>query len=160
MIRIGCGFDMHPLSPARPLMLGGVEIPGAPGLLGHSDADALSHALCDALLGAAAMGDIGQMFPNSQPEFRGARSLELLARVRAEVAARHNARVVNADATVALQSPRLAPHIPAMRANLARLPEFEIAGEKTVRTLADDMSIGFRRIAYLGYADREGTIRH
>ena len=120
MIRVGCGFDMHQLAPERKLILGGVEIPDAPGLVGHSDADALSHALCDALLGAAGLGDIGQMFPDSAPAFRGARSLDLLAQTREAVCARAGATIVNADATVALQSPQIAPYVESMRGNLAR----------------------------------------
>ena len=134
MIRIGCGFDIHQLSPERKLILGGAEIPDAPGLAGHSDADALSHALCDALLGAAGMGDIGQMFPDTQPEFRDARSLDLLAQAREVVFARMGATVVNADATVALQSPKLAPYVESMRANLAQalaIPESRVSVKAT-----------------------------
>ena len=120
MIRVGCGLDIHALAPKRKLILGGVEIPNEFGLAGHSDADALSHAVCDALLGAAALGDIGAMFPNSDPNLRNARSLELLAKARAVAFSKTGIVVVNADATVALQRPALAGHIPAMRANLAR----------------------------------------
>ena len=119
MIRVGCGFDIHRLCAGRKLILGGVDIPHHLGLEGHSDADALSHALCDALLGAAGLGDIGAMFPNTNPALKNARSLDLLAKVRAAVFSKAGAKVVNADATVALQSPALSPHIPAMRANLA-----------------------------------------
>ena len=119
MIRVGCGFDIHPLAAGRRLVLGGVDIPHHLGLAGHSDADALSHAMCDALLGAAGLGDIGALFPNTDSAFRGARSLALLAKVRAEIFSKSRAQVVNADATVALQRPLLSAHIPAMRANLA-----------------------------------------
>ena len=134
MIRVGCGFDIHRLAAGRKLALGGVEIPHPRGLDGHSDADALSHALCDALLGAAGMGDIGGMFPNADPALKGARSLELLAKARAEVFAKTGATVINADATVAMQSPALAAHIPAMRANLAAalaVPESRVSVKAT-----------------------------
>ena len=119
MIRVGCGFDIHQLVPGRKLILGGVDIPHPRGLRGHSDADALSHALCDALLGAAGMGDIGAMFPNSDAALKDARSLNLLTQARETIANKIGAKVVNADATVALQSPKLSAHIPAMRENLA-----------------------------------------
>ena len=119
MIRVGCGFDVHQLVPGRKLILGGVDVPHSRGLRGHSDADALAHAVCDAMLGAAGMGDIGMMFPNSDDALKDARSLNLLTRAREAVANEIGATVVNADATVALQSPKLAAHVPAMRENLA-----------------------------------------
>ena len=119
MIRVGCGFDVHQLVPGRKLILGGVDVPHSRGLRGHSDADALAHAVCDAMLGAAGMGDIGMMFPNSDDDLKDARSLNLLTRAREVVANEIGATVVNADATVALQSPKLAAHVPAMRENLA-----------------------------------------
>ena len=119
MIRVGCGFDVHQLVPGRKLILGGVDVPHSRGLRGHSDADALAHAVCDAMLGAAGMGDIGMMFPNSDDALKDARSLNLLMRAREVVANEIGATVVNADATVALQSPKLAAHVPAMRENLA-----------------------------------------
>ena len=118
MFRIGTGYDVHRLVSGRPLILGGVRIPHPTGLLGHSDADALAHALADALLGAAALGDIGQHFPDSDPELEGADSLSLLRQITERVRAA-GWRPVNADATVIAQAPRLAPHIPAMRENLA-----------------------------------------
>ena len=119
MIRVGCGFDVHQLVPGRKLILGGVDVPHSRGLRGHSDADALAHAVCDAMLGAAGMGDIGMMFPNSDDALKDARSLNLLTRAREVVANEIGATIVNADATVALQSPKLAAHVPAMRENLA-----------------------------------------
>ena len=119
MIRVGCGFDVHQLVPGRKLILGGVDVPHSRGLRGHSDADALAHAVCDAMLGAAGMGDIGMMFPNSDDALKDARSLNLLTRAREVVANEIGATVVNADATVALQSPKLSAHVPAMRENLA-----------------------------------------
>ena len=118
MIRIGSGYDVHRLVQGRKLIIGGAEIPYDKGLLGHSDADVLLHALSDALLGAAALGDIGKMFPDTDPQYEGADSLELLGKV---VKALENKgfSVVNADCTVIAQAPRMAPYIDAMRANIA-----------------------------------------
>lgn len=118
MIRIGQGYDVHRLVEGRRLILGGVEIPWEKGLLGHSDADVLLHAVMDALLGAAALGDIGQHFPDRDPAYGGISSLELLRRV-AELLQAAGYRVGNVDATVVAQAPKLAPCIPAMRANIA-----------------------------------------
>ena len=117
-MRIGHGYDVHRLVPERRLILGGVEIPFERGLLGHSDADVLAHAVMDALLGAAALGDIGRLFPDSDPAYEGADSLVLLQRVT-ETLAEHGYRIGNVDATVLAQRPKLAPHIPAMREKLA-----------------------------------------
>ena len=117
-MRIGHGYDVHRLVEGRKLILGGVEIPFEKGLLGHSDADVLAHAVMDALLGAAALGDIGKLFPDSDPAYAGADSLVLLRRV-AEVLAEHGYGIGNVDATVLAQRPKLAPHIPAMRERLA-----------------------------------------
>lgn len=117
-MRIGHGYDVHRLVEGRPLILGGVTIPFEKGLLGHSDADVLAHAVMDALLGAAALGDIGKLFPDTDPAWAGADSLQLARRVAARL---RDAgwQVVNVDATVLCQRPKLAPHIPAMRHNLA-----------------------------------------
>jgi len=117
-MRIGHGYDVHRLVEGRKLILGGVEIPFEKGLLGHSDADVLAHAVMDAVLGAAALGDIGQHFPDNDPAYAGADSLEL-ARHVARILSEHGYRVENIDATILCQRPKLAPHIPAMRANLA-----------------------------------------
>lgn len=117
-MRIGHGYDVHRLVPGRRLVLGGVEIPWEKGLLGHSDADVLLHALMDAILGAAALGDIGKLFPDSDPAYEGADSLKLLRQVGERVAAA-GWRLGNADCTVIAQAPKLAPHIPAMRENIA-----------------------------------------
>ncbi len=117
-LRIGEGWDTHALVVGRPLVLGGVTIPHPSGLLGHSDADALLHAITDALFGAAGLGDIGQHFPDTAVEFKGADSRHLLAeaarRVRAE-----GWSIVNVDSTIVAQAPRMAPHIPAMREAIA-----------------------------------------
>ena len=117
-MRIGHGYDVHRLVEGRKLILGGVEIPFEKGLLGHSDADVLAHAVMDAVLGAAALGDIGQHFPDNDPAYAGADSLEL-ARHVARILSEHGYRVENIDATILCQRPKLAPHIPAMRAKLA-----------------------------------------
>ena len=118
-MRIGHGYDVHRLVPGRKLILGGVEIPHALGLLGHSDADVVTHALMDALLGAAALGDIGQHFPDKDPSYAGISSLVLLGKVMDLL---HPARwrVDNAHMTILAQQPQLMPHIPQMRQNLSR----------------------------------------
>lgn len=116
--RIGHGYDVHRLTGGRKLILGGVEIPFERGLLGHSDADVLTHAVMDALLGAAGLGDIGQMFPDSDPAYQGAFSLELLGKV-AERLRNEGYQVGNIDATVVAQNPKLSPYIQQMRRNLA-----------------------------------------
>ena len=117
-MRIGHGYDVHRLTEDRPLVLGGVTIPSEYGLLGHSDADVLTHAVMDALLGAAGLPDIGQQFPDRDPAYAGISSLLLLARVM-ELTESAGYAVVNVDATVLAQKPRLAPHIPAMKDALA-----------------------------------------
>ena len=117
-MRIGSGYDVHRLIEGRPLILGGVQIPFEKGLLGHSDADVLTHAVMDALLGACAMGDIGKLFPDSSPAFAGADSLLLAKEVAMRIRAAGFA-IGNIDATVLAQRPKLAPHIPQMRQNLA-----------------------------------------
>jgi 2-C-methyl-D-erythritol 2,4-cyclodiphosphate synthase len=117
-MRVGLGYDAHRLAAGRPLILGGVEIPHPQGLLGHSDADVLSHAIGDALLGAVGAGDLGTHFPDRDPAYKDISSLILLERIMAMVRNRGFAPV-NVDATVVAQQPRLAPHIPAMQAKLA-----------------------------------------
>ena len=117
-LRIGHGYDVHRLTEGRPLILGGVTVPYERGLLGHSDADVLAHAVMDALLGAAALGDIGGMFPDSDERWRGADSLRLLEQVTARLA-ENGWAIGNVDATVLAQAPKLAPHIPEMRQKLA-----------------------------------------
>lgn len=117
-MRIGHGYDVHRLVEGRPCIVGGVNIPHETGLLGHSDADVLVHAVMDALLGAAALGDIGHLFPDNDPAYEGADSLVLLERVGAVLADR-GYRVCNIDATVLAQAPKMAPHIAQMRRNIA-----------------------------------------
>ena len=117
-MRIGHGYDVHKLVEGRPLILGGVTIPFEKGLLGHSDADVLLHAISDALLGAAALGDIGHLFPDTDDRWKGADSLKLLEEV-VRVLADRGYQIENIDATLLCQAPKLAPYIPAMRENLA-----------------------------------------
>ena len=117
-MRIGHGYDVHRFAEDRKLFIGGVEIEYELGLLGHSDADVLLHAVCDALLGAAALGDIGTHFPDTNPEFKGISSLLLLEKV-AELIKQKGYYVVNIDATIIAQSPKMAPHIGAMSKNIA-----------------------------------------
>lgn len=119
-MRIGHGYDVHRLAPDRALVLGGMTIPYAQGLLGHSDADVLTHAVMDALLGAAALGDIGHLFPDTDERYRGISSLLLLETVRERIRAA-GFEVENIDVTVIAQRPKLAPYIPEMRGNLARI---------------------------------------
>ena len=124
-IRIGHGYDVHRLVENRDLILGGVNIPHHLGLLGHSDADVLLHAISDSLLGSLALGDIGKHFPDTDEQYKGADSLELLACVYELVKAKGYA-VVNVDATILAQAPKLAPYIPQMRLNIARALETEL----------------------------------
>jgi len=116
--RVGFGYDIHPLVAGRKLVLGGVEIPSARGLDGHSDADVLLHAIADALLGAAALGDIGKHFPNTDPTYRGISSVILLGHV-ADLLARHGLTVVNLDATLVMETPKIAPYVDRMRRTIA-----------------------------------------
>ncbi len=118
-LRVGEGWDTHALVPGRPLVLGGITVPHTHGLLGHSDADALLHAITDALLGAAALGDIGRHFPDTDAEFKGADSVVLLAEAARRVRAA-GFEIVNVDSTIVAQAPKLAPHIPAMVNRIAQ----------------------------------------
>jgi len=138
--RVGTAFDAHRLVEGLPLVLGGVEIPHSHGLEGHSDADIVCHALCDALLGAACMDDIGTMFPSSDRRWSGARSLDLLAEAWRRIA-ETGWSVVNVDAFVVLQAPQLAPHRDAMRANVAGALGCD-AGRVSVRATSTD-GLGF-----------------
>jgi 2-C-methyl-D-erythritol 2,4-cyclodiphosphate synthase len=118
-MRVGIGYDVHRLVSGRPLMLGGVQVPFSQGLLGHSDGDALVHAVIDALLGAAGLGDIGTHFPSSDPQYKEIRSTVLLERV-GELVRRRGWKVANVDATIIAERPSLQPHLQAMRRELAR----------------------------------------
>ena len=125
-MRIGHGYDVHKLVEGRDLILGGVKIPYEKGLLGHSDADVLLHAVSDSLLGAAALGDIGKHFPDTDPAYKGADSLELL-RIVGEKVKEAGYQVSNIDVTMIAQRPKLAPHIPAMRENIARVLALDVS---------------------------------
>lgn len=120
MIRVGYGYDVHRLVEGRKLILGGVDIPFEKGLMGHSDADVLLHAVTDALFGAAALGDIGSHFPDTDPQYKGADSLKLLEACGQELA-EHGWRIGNIDATIVAQRPKLLPFVPQMRENIARV---------------------------------------
>lgn len=119
MTRFGFGYDIHRFAPKRKLILGGVRIPSKLGLLGHSDADVLLHAICDALLGAAALGDIGKHFPDTDPRFKGASSLKFLTRTRDLIEAK-GYRIVNVDSTLVLEAPKVGPYIRSMRQKIAK----------------------------------------
>jgi 2-C-methyl-D-erythritol 2,4-cyclodiphosphate synthase len=137
-MRIGQGFDVHALVAGRKLVVGGVTIPYHLGLEGHSDADVLLHAICDALLGAAALGDIGRHFPDSDSRYKGADSRALLRAVR-QMTQKH--RIVNVDATVIAQAPRMAPHIPEMTRNIAA--DLEVAADAVNVKATTTESLGF-----------------
>ncbi len=138
MIRTGFGYDVHRFAANRPLMLGGIDVPHDRGLDGHSDADVLLHAVTDALLGAAALGDIGTHFPDSDERFRGADSAELLA-ASLRLLADAGFEVVNVDATVVAEAPRLAPHIPRMRERMAELLRTDVDRVSVKATTSEGM---------------------
>ena len=137
-MRIGIGYDIHPFEHGRPLVLGGVRIDHEAGLAGHSDADVLTHAVIDALLGAAALGDIGQHFPSDDSRYRDANSLDLLRRAVAMVADAGYS-IGNIDATIVAEQPKLAPHIDAIRSNLAEALGVEIGAISVKATTADGL---------------------
>jgi 2-C-methyl-D-erythritol 2,4-cyclodiphosphate synthase len=147
MMRCGLGFDLHPLVGGRPLVLGGVTVPSARGLGGHSDADVLSHAIGEALLGALALGDLGQHFPDTDPRYAGIQSLLLLRSVMDLLAAK-SAQLVNVDATVICQVPRLGPFLPEMTRRLA----------ESLGARADRVSIKAKSPEHLGLLGREEGI--
>ena len=124
-MRIGMGYDVHRLTEGRKLIIGGVEIPYEKGLLGHSDADVLLHAIMDALLGAAALGDIGKHFPDTDPAYKGISSMELLRKV-GELLEEHSFLIENIDATIIAQAPKMRPHIDTMRKNIAQALQIEV----------------------------------
>jgi 2-C-methyl-D-erythritol 2,4-cyclodiphosphate synthase len=145
--RSGLGFDLHPLVEGRPLVLGGVTVPATRGLGGHSDADVLTHAVCEALLGSLALGDLGRLFPDTDPRYKGASSLGLLGAVMDLVATR-GARVVNVDVTVICQAPRLAAFLPEMARRLA----------ETMGLALDRVSVKAKSPEHLGLLGREEGI--
>lgn len=137
-MRVGIGFDLHPLVPGRPLVLGGVQIPAERGLAGHSDADVLCHAIVDAVLGAAGLGDIGEHFPSSDPRFAGASSLTFLESIAGMLRER-NIALVNIDASVVLEEPPLASHRGEMRARIAAALGVEPSRVSVKATTADGL---------------------
>ena len=137
-MRIGHGYDVHKLVEGRDLILGGVKIPYEKGLLGHSDADVLLHAVSDSLLGAAALGDIGKHFPDTDPAYKGADSLELL-RVVGEKVKEAGYQVSNIDVTMIAQRPKLAPHIPTMRENIARVLALDVSQVNVTATTEEHL---------------------
>lgn len=139
-MRIGHGYDVHRLTEGRRLILGGVDIPYEKGLLGHSDADVLVHALMDALLGAAALGDIGKHFPDSDERYRGADSIALLKQV-CKLLAEHGYCIGNVDCTVLAQRPKLAPYIPQMRENIASA--MDVAADRVSVKATTEEGLGF-----------------
>lgn len=146
-MRIGIGYDVHQLTPDRPLWLGGVLIPHHLGLLGHSDADVLIHAICDALLGAAALGDIGKHFPDKDPQYKGIDSKILLRRC-GELLKAEGYQIENIDSIIAAQQPKLAPHIPAMRQTIADILDINI----------NQVSVKATTTEHLGFEGREEGI--
>ncbi len=138
MMRIGHGYDVHAFAAGRRLVLGGVEIAYEKGLLGHSDADVLCHAVSDALLGAAALGDIGRHFPDTDPAFHQADSLRLLQQV-VGLLEQKGYRVANVDATLILQRPKIAPHVPAMRRNLAQAMQVAVDAVSIKATTTEEL---------------------
>ena len=160
-MRIGQGYDVHRLVEGRRLILGGVDIPHTVGLLGHSDADVLLHAISDALLGAAALGDIGQHFPDSDPAYEGISSLTLLSHVK-ELLLAHGFRISNVDSTLIAQAPKLMPHIPAMRENIASalgIPVSRVSVKATTEEklgfTGEKLGIAAQAIVLLTEADSE-----
>ena len=147
MIRVGHGYDVHQLVAGRDLILGGVKIPHAKGLLGHSDADVLLHAICDACLGAAGLGDLGRHFPDTDPRYQGIDSRDLLRHVEALLDER-GWRLENVDSTIIAQAPKLAPHIPTMVTNIAA----------DLGISADCVNVKATTTEKLGFAGREEGI--
>ena len=150
-MRIGHGYDVHRLAPDRALVLGGVTIPCIQGLTGWSDADVLVHAIMDALLGAAAMGDIGTHFPPGDPQYKGISSLVLLQRVK-NMLVEAGWRIGNIDATVVAEQPKLNPHIPAMRRNLAEVLGVEISDVSIKATTSEQMGFCGREEGMMAWA--------
>ena len=151
MMRIGHGYDVHRLVSDRKLILGGVEIPHETGLLGHSDADVLVHAVMDALLGAAAMGDIGKLFPDHDPAYKGADSMLLAAEVMRRIM-QAGWRVGNVDVTVIAQAPKLAPHIEQMRANLAAVLQVDLSQVNIKATTEEKLGFTGEKLGIAAHA--------
>ena len=150
-LRVGHGYDVHRLVAGRPLILGGVTIPYETGLLGHSDADVLLHAVMDALLGAAALGDIGKLFPDSDAAYENISSLTLLSRV-ADILTENGCSVVNLDATVLAQAPKLSPHREAMRRNIADALEIDVSRVSVKATTEEGLGFTGEKLGIAAHA--------
>jgi len=150
-MRIGTGYDVHRLVEGRKLMIGGVDIPSERGLLGYSDADVLLHAICDALLGAAGLGDIGRHFPDTAPKYKGISSLSLLAEVY-RLLAEGGFRVNNIDATIVAERPKMAAHIPAMVANIASAVKADRSAVNVKATTTEGLGFAGRGEGIAAYA--------
>lgn len=150
-MRIGTGYDVHCLAAGRKLMIGGVDIPFEKGLLGHSDADVLLHAICDALLGAAGLGDIGRHFPDTAPKYKGISSLMLLEEVR-RLLAEAGFRVNNIDATIVAEKPKMASHIPSMVANIASAVRVDRSAINVKATTTEGLGFAGRGEGMAAYA--------
>lgn len=144
MLKVGIGYDVHALVPGRPLILGGIEIPHERGLLGHSDADVLTHAIMDALLGALALGDLGKHFPDTDEKYRGISSIKLLEHVM-ELLEERGYHIGNLDCILVAQRPKIASYIPKMRGELARI----------LRTALENVSVKATTTEHLGFEGRE-----
>jgi 2-C-methyl-D-erythritol 2,4-cyclodiphosphate synthase len=150
-MRVGTGYDVHRLVEGRKLIIGGVDIPYDKGLLGHSDADVLLHAVCDALLGAAGLGDIGRHFPDTDQRFRGISSLKLLSEVD-RLLGEKGFRVNNIDATIVAEQPKMAPHIPSMAANIAAAVGMDVAAVNVKATTTEGLGFAGRGEGIAAYA--------
>jgi 2-C-methyl-D-erythritol 2,4-cyclodiphosphate synthase len=151
MVRVGTGYDVHRLAAGRKLVIGGVEIPFEKGLLGHSDADVLLHAICDALLGAAGLGDLGRHFPDSAPKYKGISSLTLLEDVH-RLLVEAGFRVNNIDATIVAEKPKMAAHIPAMAVNIAAAVKVDRSAVNVKATTTEGLGFAGRGEGLAAYA--------
>jgi len=150
-MRVGTGYDVHRLEQGRKLVMGGVDIPFEKGLLGHSDADVLLHAICDALLGAAGLGDIGKHFPDADQRYKGISSLKLLGEVRA-LLEQKGFRVHNIDSTIVAERPRMAPHIPAMIGNIAEAVRVNVSAVNVKATTTEGLGFAGKGEGIAAYA--------
>jgi len=150
-MRVGTGYDVHRLEQGRKLVMGGVDIPFEKGLLGHSDADVLLHAICDALLGAAGLGDIGKHFPDSDQRYKGISSLKLLGEVRS-LLEQKGFRVNNIDSTIVAERPRMAPHIPAMIGNIAEAVRVDVSAVNVKATTTEGLGFAGKGEGIAAYA--------
>jgi len=150
-MRVGTGYDVHRLEQGRKLVMGGVDIPFEKGLLGHSDADVLLHAICDALLGAAGLGDIGKHFPDADQRYKGISSLKLLGEVRS-LLEQKGFRVNNIDSTIVAERPRMAPHIPAMIGNIAEAVRVNVSAVNVKATTTEGLGFAGKGEGIAAYA--------